>query len=356
MIDFEKRKYELVEVLQAEKIMKGILVFNLVYALIMIINDIPYLFLAYFMLAGLFLISLVFVKSNNFNACIHITFFSCFVFSASSIYYLGWGYGFEYYILPIISYFYIGIYRKKYIIYLIATFGLIYYLAMYYFFCVNDYSLDIPLYLFSDGSKFYFNCFNGIVVSTIFVIVSSVLRKQIYIELENRQNINKKLDKSANFDYLTRLMNRWCFIDSIEDLNIKSKVSIALIDVDYFKKVNDTYGHSVGDEVLKNCANLMRKHFGEYTDLICRWGGEEFLILAYNVSALDFENVCENFRIEYSNSTFSVESLTTSVSIGLVFIEDNFANNILDEYITRVDKCLYEAKNTGRNKIIKNII
>lgn len=356
MIDFEKRKYELVEVLQAEKIMKGIIVFNLFYALIMILNDIPYLFLAYFMLAGLFLISLVFVKSNNFNACIHITFFASLIFSASSIYYLGWGYGFEYYILPIMSYFYVGVYKKKTTVYIIAFFGLLYYLLMYYFFYIENNSLEIPLYLFHEDPRIYFNCFNGFVICSIFIIVSSALRQQIYIELENRQIMNKKLDKSANFDYLTRLMNRWCFVDSIEDLEIKNKVSIALIDVDYFKKVNDTYGHNAGDEVLKNCANLMRKYFGEYTDLICRWGGEEFLVLAYNVSETDFENTCENFRIEYANSTFSIEGLKSSVSIGLIYIDNSFASNILDEYITKVDKCLYEAKNTGRNKIIKNII
>ena len=356
MIDFEKRKYELVEVLQAEKIIKGIIVFNLFYAFIMILNDIPYLFLSYFMLAGLFLISLVFVKSNNFNACVHVTFFASFIFSASSIYYIGWGYGFEYYILPIMSYFYIGIYRKKIIIYLIAFFGLVYYLTMYYLFHLENNSLEIPLYLFKDNAKIYFNCFNGVIICSIFIIISSVLRKQIYIELENKQIMNKKLDKSANFDYLTNLMNRWCFIDNIEDLAVKNKVNIALIDVDYFKKVNDTYGHNVGDEVLKNCANLMRKYFGEYTDLICRWGGEEFLILAYNISETDFENICERFRIEYSDLDFSVEGLKSSVSIGFVYIENNFASNILDEYITKVDKCLYEAKNTGRNKIIKNII
>lgn len=77
MINFLKRKEELIKVLQVEKIIKSLLVFNLVYALIMLINDIPYLFLSYFMLSGLFLISLVFVKSNNFNACVAVTFFCC---------------------------------------------------------------------------------------------------------------------------------------------------------------------------------------------------------------------------------------------------------------------------------------
>lgn len=356
MIDFEKREQELVEVLHAEKIIKGILVFNLIYSLVMLVNDIPYLFLTYFMLAGLFLISLVFVKSNNFNACVYVTFFACIVFSTSSIYYVGWGYGFEYYILPIMSYFYIGVYKRKNIVYAIALFGFIYYLIMYYFFNLSDNSLNIQLYLFQGDLKVYFHCFNGFIICSIFIVVSSVLRRQIYTELENKHIMNKKLDKTANFDYLTRLMTRWCFIDNIEDLHIKNMVNIALIDIDYFKKVNDTYGHNVGDEVLKNCANLMRKHFGEHTDLICRWGGEEFLILAYNVSELDFAKSCEEFRIEYSNSTFSIESLKSSVSIGLIYIDSNFASNILDEYITRVDKCLYEAKNTGRNKIIKNII
>lgn len=356
MINFLRRKEELIKVLQIEKIMKIFLVFNLAYSVIMLINDIPYLFLTYFMLAGLYLISLVFVKNNNFNACIFVYFFSAIVFSLSSIYYLGWGYGFEYYILPMIAYCYIGIYPKKWIVYVIAALSLSYYLLMYYLFCIGNHSLEVQLYLFKDDSKFIFRCFNGFVVCCIFILVSNVLRKQIHIELENRHSLNKRLDKSANFDYLTKLMNRWCFIDNIEDLAIKDKVSMALIDIDYFKKVNDNYGHSIGDEVLKNCANLMRKHFGEYTNLICRWGGEEFLVLAYNLSEYEFENVCENFRIEYANSSFSVDGLKSSVSIGFVYIENDFASNILDEYITKVDKCLYEAKNTGRNKIIKNVI
>lgn len=356
MINFLKRKEELIQVLQIERIIKSLLVFNLVYALIMLINDIPYLFLSYFMLSGLFLISLVFVKSNNFNACVAVVFFAAVVFSSSSIYYLGWGYGFEYYILPMITYCYIGIYSRRWIVYVIASLSLTYYLTMYYLFCIENYSLEVPLHLFQDDSKFVFKFINAFLVCSIFILVSNVLRKQIYIELENRQSLNKKLDKSANFDYLTKLMNRWCFLDNLEDLVISNRVGIALIDIDFFKKVNDNYGHSIGDEVLKNCANLMKKHFGEHTELICRWGGEEFLVLAYNVSEYDFENTCENFRVEYSNSTFSVEGLKSSVSIGFVYVESSFASNILDEYITKVDKCLYEAKNTGRNKIIKNII
>lgn len=356
MTNFLQRKEGLIKALQAERIMKGLIIFDLLYAILMLVNDIPYLFLVYFMLAGLFLISLVFVKSNNFNACVFVVFFSAFIFSLSSIFYLGWGYGFEYYILTIIAYCYIGIYRKRWIVYILAALALLYYLLVYYYFYLHNHSLQAQLYLFKEDVSFYFNCFNGFVVCSIFILVSNVLRQQIYIEFENKQILNKKLDKTANFDYLTGLMNRWSFIDNIEEMTTQNEVSIALIDIDYFKKVNDTYGHSIGDEVLKACASLMRKHFGEYTDLICRWGGEEFLILARNVNEKKFEVACEKFRYEYSNTSFSIDNLKSSVSIGLVYIDNNFASNILDEYVTVVDKCLYEAKNTGRNKIIKNTI
>lgn len=356
MINFSKNQKEIIKVFQVEKFLKICLIFNIFYSFLMLANDVIYLFLVYFLLAALMFYSLVFVKTNNFNACVFSVFFSSFCFSFFSILFLGWGYGFEYYIIPIIAYCYIGVYSKKSTMYLIGSIGLFYYLLMYYLFVINDYSLKINLYYFDDSNKFYFNIFNAAFLASLFVFVSNILRKQIKEEIKTRQMQNMQLDSTASSDDLTKLLNRWGFNNKIEEFNMKNDVNMALIDIDYFKKVNDNFGHNIGDKVLKVCAELINKNFKPYTNMLVRWGGEEFLLIASGINLEEFYEICENFRKEYENYDFEIPDLNSTVSIGLVYINNSFASNIVDEYIRKVDDCLYEAKNTGRNKTIKKII
>ncbi|WP_267524270.1 GGDEF domain-containing protein [Campylobacter sp. MG1] len=353
MISILKRSNILYSLNQIRQIVTGFIFFHIFMAIFMLLNDYPYLFLVNLTLACFNLISLIFVKKEKMGFCVHMIFLVGLIYTTSSLYYFGWGYGFTYFTLPIITYCYLSADEKWWVNYLVAFFGCIYNVVVMYLFSINDYSLGYKINIFNADVKFISNVLHGSIVGICFILMSNMLRVKRLEELESKEALINYLDKSANIDYLTGLKNRWYFIENIEDLDVKNNVNLAIVDIDYFKRVNDTYGHSAGDEVLKLCANLMLKKFREYTDFICRWGGEEFLIFSYKISQEKFIKICEEFRIEYEQNAILELNIKSSVSIGALYIGQNFASNILDEYITKVDECLYQAKNLGRNRIVK---
>jgi diguanylate cyclase (GGDEF)-like protein len=120
---------------------------------------------------------------------------------------------------------------------------------------------------------------------------------------------------------------------------------VALLDIDYFKSVNDTFGHLYGDEVLILFAGLMEKTF-RHTDFLFRFGGEEFLVIINRVSKEGVSQALERFRQEVEQCDFPFGKIT--VSIGYTFVNPNVDQRSLLEY---ADSALYSAKTKGRNCI-----
>ena len=183
--------------------------------------------------------------------------------------------------------------------------------------------------------------------------------KQSEEDRHNVENISKrvkKVEKINQFDHLTEVFNRRHFEQVLEEEYENSNVnqwplSLALIDVDNFKLVNDTYGHLVGDEVLKFIARFFSENIRQ-TDVLARYGGDEFILLLPG-STLDIANTLlirlfELFKKQPGIKTGN-EELITTVSIGLAsHIDINDFNN-LNEFIKAADNALYKAKNSGRN-------
>jgi len=164
------------------------------------------------------------------------------------------------------------------------------------------------------------------------------------------------LQYQANHDSLTALYNRQYFNDFLRtEINRATRYnhpfSIAMFDIDYFKNINDSYGHDVGDEVLKNLSNLVKKYLRD-TDLIARWGGEEFMIILAETPIHEGFAKIEQLR-ELINSTSLVPSLkdkVITVSFGITEFKEEDTKS---ELLKRVDIALYQAKNSGRNKVVK---
>ena len=153
-------------------------------------------------------------------------------------------------------------------------------------------------------------------------------------------------------DPLTGLYNRTFLIENLEKKILEAKrynfpLSIAMIDVDYFKKVNDTYGHLTGDCLLKELAFLLKKNF-RGSDTIARYGGEEFLIIMPFTNKENAKKKLEKFRKLVENYKFCTEELKKTISVGIA----EYHNENIFEFINKADQALYKAKNTGRNKII----
>jgi two-component system, cell cycle response regulator len=163
------------------------------------------------------------------------------------------------------------------------------------------------------------------------------------------------LQYQANHDSLTGLYNRQYLNDILQNeisraARYEHHFIIAMFDIDYFKAINDNYGHDIGDEVLQNLSNLVKKYLRD-TDTIARWGGEEFMII---MAETDIENGFEkinNLRELISQTQLSPSvNKSITVSFGLTTFKQGDTKN---DIAKRVDIALYEAKNSGRNMVIQ---
>lgn len=164
--------------------------------------------------------------------------------------------------------------------------------------------------------------------------------------------------KESNLrDGLTGLYNRKFldeFIDHLTRQAVRTKTPYALLmlDIDYFKMVNDTYGHDVGDVIIKGLSDTLRESIRE-SDLAVRFGGEEFLVMLYNADTAGAMKVAEKIRERFAKRTFTAlgESIRKTVSIGVsVYPED--ADGMW-KVIKYADIALYRAKNGGRNQVVR---
>ena len=164
----------------------------------------------------------------------------------------------------------------------------------------------------------------------------------------------QEFEQQAYLDALTGLANRRAFDEALtrecaRARRSNSALSLALMDIDHFKLVNDTYSHSVGDEILKQVAKVISVHCRE-DDTVARWGGEEFAILLPNTTALMAREICERVRkavMQIDCSTLA-PGLKLTISMGIA----EFAGEDKHEkLLSRSDSALYKAKQSGRNRV-----
>jgi diguanylate cyclase (GGDEF)-like protein len=172
--------------------------------------------------------------------------------------------------------------------------------------------------------------------------------------------MNNKLQKSVVTDPLTGCKNRLYLDECIKRewyrcRRNKSNLSILLVDVDNFKTLNDTNGHQAGDECLIKLVELFNSHLKRSTDELCRYGGDEFVIVLPDTSEDNSMNIAENIRASVFefNQHFELKiPVSISVSIGSASYQpdDEITS---DEFLTFADKALYAAKDAGRNCVVK---
>ena len=184
-----------------------------------------------------------------------------------------------------------------------------------------------------------------------------------YNEIEVLTRLNANLDlielftktkDMANKDFLTGAYNRRYFFETGNLILNKAKrnqsnIALAMIDIDKFKNINDTYGHDVGDKVICGVVTILEKHL-RISDLMARFGGEEFCVLLDDISADDSISLFEKIREEFAKHVLSLDSETTisyTVSIGIY----HGVEGTLDDMIKIADNGLYYCKENGRNQI-----
>ncbi|MDA7848220.1 GGDEF domain-containing protein [Sulfurospirillum sp.] len=195
-----------------------------------------------------------------------------------------------------------------------------------------------------------------ILIAICFVIYREFSQKkykqnmsELLTEVEQKNALLKRLSIT---DKLTGLNNR-IKIDEVLNSNLNmferygNVFSVILIDIDHFKKVNDTYGHPAGDEILKDFAKILKKN-ARITDVVGRWGGEEFMIIASETDSFGATQFATTIKKSINEHEFpKVGKITASFGLSQINIGDN-----IEDVVNRADLALYNAKESGRNRVV----
>ncbi|WP_028505443.1 diguanylate cyclase [Ruminococcus sp. FC2018] len=183
------------------------------------------------------------------------------------------------------------------------------------------------------------------------VSVISRLANFIEVSTAELEEANQKLEKMAVTDGLTKLFNRMKIQDDIIELvHTQEKVALIMIDIDDFKKVNDTYGHDEGDLVLISLSDLIMdviKSTGIQA-VAGRWGGEEFMVCIWGEDAENAQQTAEQLRLGFNKINFKEAGYQT-ISAGVAYVQEN---ENPEKFCIRVDDALYAAKKAGKNRVI----
>ncbi|WP_151944393.1 sensor domain-containing diguanylate cyclase [Aliarcobacter butzleri] len=191
-------------------------------------------------------------------------------------------------------------------------------------------------------------------------MAQSINSYQNSLEEKVKQRTEELLVKNAELlrlsitDNLTKLYNRVKLDKSLQEemnrsLRYNTNFSIILLDIDYFKKVNDNFGHQVGDEVLIESAQILSKNIRN-VDILGRWGGEEFLVICPETKIEDAIKVASHINEAIKLHKFSTYPNTITMSLGVASFNKDIKN--VDDIILNADKALYQAKEEGRDKVI----
>lgn len=205
----------------------------------------------------------------------------------------------------------------------------------------------------ADSTNAYLSTAISVRIGLAMLILAPII---LCIISRNRHELYKEVLYLANHDSLTHAMNRRFFFEQGE-LYLKNRTettfSIIMLDIDHFKKLNDQYGHYVGDVVLQQFANTIRKNLRE-EDLFARIGGEEFVILLRNIQADEAQKIAERIRNVVETTPIQIDQdneLYITVSIGITHETLPDAPS-LQFLINQADQALYQAKQLGRNQVI----
>lgn len=291
---------------------------------------------------------LVLTQRKMFRAAVSAIHIEVSLFTIVTTVTCGWDVGTPLYLLAISSLVYFCPFNHKYIPYLYAfmEFCIFLFLRLYSYDHIPIYAISAPikaaLYSYSAVA-----CF-GVILFAAFSANISATVTNIRLRTEN-----KNLSIMANYDYLTGLLSRRAFLQKANELPANSTVMVAMADLDDFKLINDTYGHSSGDYVLHTVAQLMADAC-DRNALPCRWGGEEFVFLFHDGdSPASGPSLSRIHRLQQviSAHTFVHEGQSLHITITFGVCSGKISEGI-ENLIDRADECLYQGKHQGKNCVI----
>ncbi len=178
----------------------------------------------------------------------------------------------------------------------------------------------------------------------------------VWRDITRLKRIQTQLEQLATIDMLTQVYNRRYFLELAEreflrSVRYRHPLALVLIDLDYFKQINDRFGHPAGDKVLFECAQICRASIRE-SDIFARFGGEEFAVLMPETDAGDALMAAERIRSALATTLINLDGtqLTITASLGIAIIDND--DTTVAYLVNRADKALYRAKEAGRNQVV----
>ena len=333
----------------------GAATLHLLFLIIFIIKGVtPLIIFNIFSVMLLIFFSTYYIKRNPVLSTI-ISFIEVSSQTLVCTYYIGWDSGFYVYplcMVPIIYFVSISILKKD-------SYGHIAVLMTFLIYQLSKIFADSRIAEYQEAflpineMLYKFNTLNA---SFIFAFLMYAFLSEMRDTQEALEDRNQVLNNIANIDMLTGIYNRRYMtnklIQEVEKFKKDKKVfSIAICDIDDFKKINDTYGHDCGDIFLKEIANILKTAKNKYDIEICRWGGEEFLILSKN-NLYDTKEICEIIlkQVRSYSLVYNEKVLKATMTIGISEFDMN--NNDIEKVLKIADVNLYKGKAGNKDCIV----
>lgn len=267
-----------------------------------------------------------------------------------SVWMFGWSTGVQYFIFVLIVYTLVTSHVHNIYKYLICGTLCVICLVLY---AISVYKA--PNILLDDSIQHILQVANIITVCFVLTVMVSLFSSDSLMQEEKLMEYNRKVTHLASIDPLTGLINRRSTKEQIANLIDAGReevpfISLAMGDIDFFKKVNDTYGHEGGDEVLKGLSKLFLEET-KGVGMVCRWGGEEFLFILPSMNGDEAFNFMEHLRRKVKTVTFNLNKQEFHVSMTFGVQEHDFRDTI-DASIDNADRKLYIGKSSGRDRVI----
>lgn len=267
------------------------------------------------------------------------------VFAIVSTVAAGWDIGIWVYLIAMTSLTYFCPFQHKGVPYVFAAFEIFVFLALkLYIGFVNPGFFEVK-----GTEAVWISLYSICACFTIILYAAVSSRLSAAVSRQELQDENRSLTTLANYDQLTGLLSRYAFLERMKKYSGTSTV-LALSDIDDFKLVNDTWGHSCGDKVLSEAAELVRSFLGGEVD-VCRWGGEEFVYLFQNVSMEEALQKIQQLCDAVAEHSFCHEDINLKITMtfGVSLVEEGSSP---EETVTLADRQMYKGKANGKNCVV----
>lgn len=261
---------------------------------------------------------------------------------ASTIYFsytLGWGYGFDLFIITLSSYFYLNLRKFSKYIFLFPAFYFLVYIVVYF---TSDkvYNSDVELIVY---------IINGVFAISVIMITQLIIELGEVIRLVNKENREIHFKKITSFDYLTETYHKYSFLEIINanlehslEEDMITQASVVIIEINNLRRINESYTVELGNEILKEFAYTLKKNSENYDKYIVRWSGNEFLIFILNENQLVVRNFIDDIKNEAMKNSFGIRDTRIQILVG--FSHTNNFDYQLDTLIADAYKELLAQK------------